>query len=96
MLYKHASQLDLVVDRLVLRDGIEKRLADSLEVAARAGQADDQGRDSWRWCNDAGAITFQSEFHLRRLWYGAGRNYPESVFVQQPGGGVPGVQRHWH
>ena len=35
---KHASQLDLVVDRLVLRDGIEKRLADSLEVAARAGQ----------------------------------------------------------
>ncbi|MGZ8496915.1 MAG: excinuclease ABC subunit UvrA [Candidatus Binatia bacterium] len=33
-----ASQLDLVVDRLVLRDGIEKRLADSLEVAARAGQ----------------------------------------------------------
>jgi len=35
---QNASQLDLVVDRLVLRDGIEKRLADSLEVAARAGQ----------------------------------------------------------
>ncbi len=35
---KSASQLDLVVDRLVLREGVEKRLADSLEVAARAGQ----------------------------------------------------------
>ena len=34
----NANQLDLVIDRLVLRDGIEKRLADSLEVAARAGQ----------------------------------------------------------
>ena len=31
------GQLDLVVDRLVLRDGIEKRLADSLEVASRHG-----------------------------------------------------------
>ncbi len=35
---QNARQLDLVVDRLTLRDGIEKRLADSLEVAARAGQ----------------------------------------------------------
>ena len=35
---QHANQLDLVIDRLVLRDGVEKRLADSLEVAARAGQ----------------------------------------------------------
>jgi excinuclease ABC subunit A len=34
----HANQIDLVIDRLVLRDGVEKRLADSLEVAARAGQ----------------------------------------------------------
>ena len=30
-------QLDLVIDRLVVRDGIEKRLADSLEVASRYG-----------------------------------------------------------
>jgi excinuclease ABC subunit A len=30
-------QIDLVVDRLVLRRGIEKRLADSLEIAARMG-----------------------------------------------------------
>jgi len=30
-------QLDLVIDRLVLREGIEKRLADSLEVASRHG-----------------------------------------------------------
>jgi len=35
---RNASQLDLVVDRLALRAGVEKRLADSLEVAARAGQ----------------------------------------------------------
>ena len=34
----NANQLDLVIDRLVLRAGVEKRLADSLEVAARAGQ----------------------------------------------------------
>ncbi len=34
----NATELDLLIDRLVLRDGIEKRLADSLEVAARAGQ----------------------------------------------------------
>jgi excinuclease ABC subunit A len=31
------GQLDLVIDRLALRDGIEKRLADSLEVASRHG-----------------------------------------------------------
>jgi len=34
----NANRLDLVIDRLVLRGGVEKRLADSLEVAARAGQ----------------------------------------------------------
>ncbi|MBM2803681.1 MAG: excinuclease subunit [Deltaproteobacteria bacterium] len=33
-----ASALDLVVDRLVLREGIARRLADSLETASRAGQ----------------------------------------------------------
>jgi excinuclease ABC subunit A len=32
-----AHHIDLVVDRLVLREGIEKRLADSLEVASRYG-----------------------------------------------------------
>jgi len=35
---KNARHFDVVIDRLALRDGIEKRLADSLEVAARAGQ----------------------------------------------------------
>jgi len=35
---KSASRLDVVIDRLVVREGIEKRLADSLELAARAGQ----------------------------------------------------------
>ena len=30
-------QVDLVIDRLVVRDGIEKRLVDSLEVASRHG-----------------------------------------------------------
>ena len=33
----NVGELDLVIDRLVLRDGIEKRLADSLEVASRHG-----------------------------------------------------------
>ena len=33
-----ATRFDLVVDRLVLREGVGKRLADSLEVASRAGQ----------------------------------------------------------
>jgi excinuclease ABC subunit A len=31
------SELDLVIDRLVLRQGIEKRLADSLQMASRHG-----------------------------------------------------------
>ncbi len=35
---KFATRLDVVVDRLILREGIEKRLADSLELAARAGR----------------------------------------------------------
>jgi excinuclease ABC subunit A len=35
---QNSSRLDLVVDRLVLRQGAEKRLADSLELAARAGK----------------------------------------------------------
>jgi excinuclease ABC subunit A len=34
---ENVGELDLVVDRLVLREGIEKRLADSLEVASRHG-----------------------------------------------------------
>lgn len=34
---KVPHDIDLIVDRLVLRQGIEKRLADSLEVAARYG-----------------------------------------------------------
>jgi excinuclease ABC subunit A len=33
-----AHSLDVIVDRLVLREGIEKRLADSLEVASRCGK----------------------------------------------------------
>ena len=32
-----AHDIDLVVDRLVLREGVAKRLADSLEVASRYG-----------------------------------------------------------
>ncbi len=32
-----ASRIDLVIDRLVLREGIRKRLAESVEVAARHG-----------------------------------------------------------
>lgn len=35
---KSAKQIDLVVDRLVLREGIARRLTDSLEVASRAGK----------------------------------------------------------
>jgi excinuclease ABC subunit A len=31
-------EIDLIVDRLVLRPGVERRLADSLEVASRAGR----------------------------------------------------------
>jgi excinuclease ABC subunit A len=31
-------QIDLVIDRLTIREGVEKRLADSLEVASRVGQ----------------------------------------------------------
>lgn len=33
-----AYQIDLVIDRLTIRPGMEKRLADSLEVASRVGQ----------------------------------------------------------
>ena len=33
-----AREIDLLVDRLVVREGIERRLADSLEVASRYGQ----------------------------------------------------------
>ncbi len=33
-----AYQIDLVIDRLTIRQGMEKRLADSLEVASRVGQ----------------------------------------------------------
>jgi excinuclease ABC subunit A len=35
---QNASRVDLVIDRLILRAGSEKRLADSLELAAKAGQ----------------------------------------------------------
>ncbi|MBM4259949.1 MAG: excinuclease ABC subunit A [Deltaproteobacteria bacterium] len=31
------APMDLIVDRIVVREGVEKRLADSIEVAARAG-----------------------------------------------------------
>jgi excinuclease ABC subunit A len=35
---EHPDTIDLIVDRLVLRPGIERRLADSLEVASRFGR----------------------------------------------------------
>ena len=35
---KRKHSIDVVVDRLVVRPGIEKRLADSLEIAAKLGQ----------------------------------------------------------
>ena len=35
--FKAARHIDLVIDRLVIREGIERRLADSLEVASRHG-----------------------------------------------------------
>jgi excinuclease ABC subunit A len=35
---EHPDAIDLIVDRLVLRPGIERRLADSLEVASRFGR----------------------------------------------------------
>ncbi len=49
---KALHPIDLIIDRLALRDGIEKRLADSLEVASRVGDgvikveilADDTGQ----------------------------------------------------
>jgi len=34
---ERAPRLDLVIDRLVLREGVERRLADSLEIASRHG-----------------------------------------------------------
>jgi excinuclease ABC subunit A len=35
---EHPETIDLIVDRLVLRTGVERRLADSLEVASRFGR----------------------------------------------------------
>jgi excinuclease ABC subunit A len=35
---EHPNAIDLIVDRLVLRSGIERRLVDSLEVASRFGR----------------------------------------------------------
>jgi excinuclease ABC subunit A len=35
---EHPDAIDLIVDRLVLRPGVERRLADSLEVASRFGR----------------------------------------------------------
>jgi excinuclease ABC subunit A len=35
---RRPQEIDLIVDRLVLRPGIERRLADSLEVASRVGR----------------------------------------------------------
>ena len=35
---EHPNAIDLIVDRLVLRPGIEQRLVDSLEVASRFGR----------------------------------------------------------
>jgi hypothetical protein len=56
----------------VLRDGVEKRLADSLEVAARVGQQTVKikvlGDDN---VVPTGAVGFHSKICLRRLWYDA-------------------------
>ena len=60
---KKKHSIEVVVDRLVVKHGIEKRLADSMETAARMGQGtvlveEEGGPDS----------PVQREFRVPRAW----------------------------
>ena len=90
--------IEAVVDRLVVREGIRTRLADSVETALKWG--------------GIGVVVLRGERHgFRREWeevrystdYGNRRNRllvrrtdAEAFFLQQPSRRVPGVSRPRH
>jgi excinuclease ABC subunit A len=74
---KHS--IDVVVDRLVVKPGIERRLADSLETALKVGGG--SGDRAPRRAPRGDAL---AELRLRRLRHQPGRDHAAPLLVQQP------------
>ena len=89
--YKH--DIEVVVDRLVIREGIERRLTDSIETAleARRGAGPDRdGREDGRcWRVDA----LLRDLHVHELRGVHSGDTAEDVLVQQPARGLRPVRR---
>ena len=94
---KNANQLDLVIDRLALRGGVEKRLTDSLEVAARAGQqtikieivSDDAAAASEQ-------LVFSQKFACLECGTAVGEVAPSLFSFNSPEGACVALQGHRH
>lgn len=91
---KHS--IDLVVDRLVNKEGIRGRLADSVELALRYGEGRLVLHEPGQGRRRAGCR--HRAFHhfgVRALPYFSACSQPAAVFVQRAARGLPALRRPW-
>ncbi len=94
--FKH--DIDVVVDRIVVREGVAERLAESLETGAAPGRRH-RGRRVGRQARGrerAAAAAVLREVRLPGLRLHHRRDRAEAVLVQQSGRRLPGLRRPRH
>ena len=81
-------EIDVLVDRVVVKEGAERRITDSLEIASRLSEGiikvEREG---------VSAHGLQPEVLLHRLRVQFSGDHPADVFLQQPPGGLPDLRR---
>ena len=86
---KKKHNIEIIIDRLVVKPGIERRLAESIESGAQAGRrhrAHQPGRQ------EAGPPV-QREALVHRGRHQLSRDRPEHLLLQQPAGRLPDLRR---
>ena len=80
--------IDIVVDRLVVKDGIQRRLTDSIENVLELAEGLLGGG-----CDRRRTGEFQPELFLSGLWYQCQRSGTQKLFLQQSFRCLPGMLR---
>ena len=85
-----AHDLDVVVDRIVVRDGVKGRLTDSVELALKLGDGHAAGR---RDSTAASPMVMSERLRQLGVRHHAAAARAAAVLVQRPARRVPGVRR---